>query len=109
MPSEFSFDVVSEVDLNVVSDCINVALKEILNRFDFKGANASIELNSKEKNITVRASDEYKIEAAMDVLNNRLAKRGLPLKNFSKGKVEQALGQTARMVVTIQAGIPTEK
>ena len=109
MPSDFSFDVVSEIDLNVVSECVNVAMKEITNRFDFKGSSASIELNQKDKNLTIRAEDEYKITAVMDILNTRMAKRGIPLKNFNKGKVETALGQTARMVVTIQAGIPTEK
>ena len=109
MPSEFSFDVVSEVDLNLVQECIQVALKEITNRFDFKGANASMELDSKEKKLIVRASDEYKTEAALDVLYTRMAKRGLPLKNFKKGKAESALGQTARLEVAIQAGIPTDK
>lgn len=109
MPAEFSFDVVSEVDLNAVSDSVNVAMKEISNRFDFKDARASIELNAKDKTLTLRAVDEYKIDAALDILNIRMAKRGLPLKNFTRGKAETALGQTARLVVSIQAGIPTEK
>jgi cyclic-di-GMP-binding protein len=109
MPSEFSFDAVSEIDLNIVGECIQVALKEIVNRFDFKDANASIELNQKEKKITVRGKDEGRVDAALDVLYTRLSKRGIPLKNFTKGKIEQALGQTARLDVTIQAGIPTDK
>lgn len=109
MASDFSFDVVSEVDLNIVSECVNVAMKEISNRFDFKGSAASIELNAKDKNLVVRAEDEYKIDAVLDILNTRLAKRGMPLKNFVKGKVETALGQTGRSVVAIQSGIPTDK
>src|SRR5262245_21904820 len=109
MPSEFSFDAVSEIDLNVVGECIQVALKEIVNRFDFKDANASIDLNQKDKKITVRGRDEGRVDAALDVLYTRLSKRGIPLKNFTKGKIEQALGQTARLDVTIQAGIPTDK
>jgi cyclic-di-GMP-binding protein len=109
MAQDFSFDAVSEVDLNLVSESIQVALKEITNRFDFKDANASIELNTKDKKLVIRAKDEHKVEAAVDVLYTRLAKRGLPLKNFEKGKVEQALGQTARMDVTVKAGIPTDK
>ena len=109
MPSEFSFDVVSEVDLNLVSESVQVALKEITNRFDFKDANASIELNQKEKKLTIAASDEHKVNAAVDVLMTRMAKRGLPLKNFKKGDIQQALGQTARMEVAVQAGIPTDK
>ena len=109
MPSEFSFDVVSEVDLNLVSESVQVALKEIVNRFDFKDANASIELNQKDKKLTVAASDEHKVNAAVDVLMTRMAKRGLPLKNFKKGDVLQALGQTARMEILVQAGIPSDK
>lgn len=109
MPQEFSFDVVSTVDLNLVSESIQVAMKEIANRFDFKNANASMELDAKTKKVTVRASDEMKIGDALDILYTRMAKRGLPLKNFVKGKIEQALGQTARLEVVIQDGIPTEK
>ncbi len=109
MAAEFSFDVVSEVDLNLVNESIQVALKEITNRFDFKDAQASIELDPKEKKVTVRARDEARVEAALDVLYTRMAKRGVSLKNMKKGKVEQALGQTARLEVAIQAGIPTDK
>jgi len=109
MAQDFSFDAVSEVDLNLVSESIQVAMKEIANRFDFKNANASIELDAKAKKLTVRASDEMKIDNALDILFTRMAKRGLPLKNMAKGKVETALGQTARQEVTIQSGIPTDK
>jgi uncharacterized protein YajQ (UPF0234 family) len=109
MAADFSFDVVSEVDLNLVDESIQVAMKEISNRFDFKTANASIELDAKAKKLVVRAVDEMKINNALDILNTRMAKRGLPLKNFQKGKVESALGQTARLEVAIQDGIPTEK
>ncbi len=109
MASDYSFDVVSEVDMNLVAESVQVALKEISNRFDFKTANCAIDLDAKAKKLTIRASDEMKIEAAFDVLSTRMAKRGLPLKNFKKGKTEQALGQTARAEVEIQAGIPTDK
>ena len=109
MPSEFSFDVVSEVDLNLVSESVQVALKEITNRFDFKDAKASIDLNAKDKKLTIAAVDEHKVEAAYDVLMTRMAKRGLPLKNFAKGKILLALGQTARMEVVVQAGIASDK
>jgi hypothetical protein len=109
MASDFSFDVVSEIDLNLVGESIQVAMKEIGNRYDFKGADASLELDEKEKKITVRAKQEMQIESALDILYQRMAKRGLPLKNLEKGKVEQALGQTARLEVKIQAGIPTDK
>ena len=109
MASDYSFDAVSDVDLNLVSEVVAVAMKEISNRFDLKGANASIELVQKDKKIIVRASDEFKVEQVYDVLLTRLAKRGLPLKNLTKGKVEAALGQTARLEVVIASGIATDK
>ncbi len=109
MPSDYSFDCVSDVDLNIVSEVVQVATKEISNRFDLKTANASIELNAKDKKLIVRAVDEFKVEQVYDVLLTRMSKRGLPIKNLTKGKVEAALGQTARLEVTIQSGIPTDK
>ena len=109
MASDFSFDAVSEIDLNLVSESIQVSMKEISNRYDFKDSDASLELNEKDKKITIRAKDEMRIEAAIDILYQRMAKRGLPLKNLEKGKIEQALGQTARLDLKIQAGVPTEK
>ena len=109
MPSEFSFDVVSEVDLNIVRECVDVAMKEITNRYDFRGADASIELIPKENKLIFRAQDENRIDAAIFILNTRMAKRNLPLKNFTKGKLEEALGQTARAPVEIQSGIPSDK
>jgi uncharacterized protein YajQ (UPF0234 family) len=109
MAQDFSFDVVSEVDLNLVGESVQVAMREITNRFDFKTANASMELDAKTKKLIVRACDEMKIDNAIDILFMRMAKRGIPLKNFVKGKVESALGQTARMDVAIQSGIPADK
>src|ERR1044071_6088766 len=101
MASDFSFDTVSDVDLNVFSEVVQVAMKEIVNRFDLKDANASLELDQKAKTLTVRAANEFKVEQVYDVLLTRLAKRGLPIKNMTKGKVEAGLGQTAKAVVTI--------
>ena len=109
MPSDFSFDVVSKVDLNLVGECIQIALKEIANRFDFKGSISNIEFNPKELTLTVTSDDEFKLKAVHDVLNTRLAKRGLPLKNFVPQKLESALGGTVRQQVKVQQGIPTDK
>lgn len=109
MASDYSFDCVSDVDLNLVSEVIAVAIKEIQNRFDLKAANATIELNAKEKKMIIRAIDEFKVEQVYDVLLTRMAKRGLPIKNLTKSKPEAALGQTSRIDVTIQSGIPTDK
>jgi len=109
MASDYSFDCVSDVDLNLVSEVIAVAIKEIQNRFDLKAANATIELVVKDKKMIVRAVDEFKVEQVYDVLLTRMAKRGLPIKNLTKSKPEAALGQTSRIDVTIQSGIPTDK
>lgn len=109
MASDYSFDCVSDVDLNLVSEVIAVALKEIQNRFDLKAANATIELVVKDKKMIIRAVDEYKVEQVYDILLTRMAKRGLPIRNLTKSKPEAALGQTSRIDVTIQSGIPTDK
>ena len=109
MPSDFSFDVVSKVDLNLVDECVQIAMKEIANRFDFKGSISKIELNAKELNLTVTSDNEFKLKAVLDVLNTRLAKRGLPLKNFVPQKLETALGGAVRQQVKVQQGIPSDK
>jgi uncharacterized protein YajQ (UPF0234 family) len=109
MANDYSFDAVSDVDLNLVSEVVQVAVKEISNRFDLKASNPSIDLDVKTKKITVKAADEFKAEQVYDVLFTRLAKRGLSLKNFKKGKVEAALGQTGRIEIAIESGIPTDK
>ncbi|HAZ07578.1 MAG TPA: YajQ family cyclic di-GMP-binding protein [Elusimicrobia bacterium] len=109
MAGDFSFDAVSDMDLNLVSEAAATAMKEIVNRFDLKTAGASIELDSKAKKLTVRACDEFKVEQAYDVLLSRMAKRGLALKNLKKGTVTAALGQTARLEIAIESGIPTDK
>jgi len=109
MASDYSFDAVSDVDLNLVSEVVQIAMKEIVNRFDLKDADASIELDSKAKKLTVRAVNEFKVDQVYDILITRMAKRGLAIKNLSKGKIEAALGQTARLEVVIQSGIPTDK
>lgn len=107
--ADFSFDVVSKVELTLVEESISNAMKEIINRYDFKDTNSLIELNSKELTITMTSSDEFKVKSLYDVLLTRLSKRGLPLKNFQPQKTENALGGRARQTVKIQQGIPQEK
>lgn len=107
--ADFSFDVVSKVEITLVEEAISNAMKEIVNRYDFKDTNSQIELNKKDLLITLTSSDEFKVKSLYDVLLNRLAKRGLPLKNFQPQKMENALGGRAKQVVKIQQGIPQEK
>lgn len=107
--ADYSFDVVSKVDLNVIAEAVSAAGKEIANRYDFKGTNSTIELSEKDNELHLRSSDEYKVSALRDVLFTRLAKRGVALKNLTQGKVESALGGNAKQSIKIQQGIPADK
>lgn len=108
MASESSFDIVSEVDHQEIKNAISQAMKEIQTRFDLKGSNSNIEFAGGEE-IVLTSADEFKIKAVRDVLETRLVKRNVPLKALDYGKVEMALGQTARQKVKLQKGIPTDK
>jgi hypothetical protein len=107
--ADYSFDVVSKVDLNIVSEAVSAASKEITNRYDFKGTNSSIELNQKENELKLASADEYKVNTLRDIIFTRLAKRGIALKNLQAQKIENALGGTAKQVIKIQQGIPADK
>jgi len=102
-----SFDVVSEVDLAEVGNALAQAQKEIQQRFDLKGTAAGIE--HKEKELTFTADNEFGLKAVNDILQGKLVKRGIPLKNLDYGKIEPAAKGTVRQVVTIVQGIPIEK
>jgi len=108
MASENSFDIVSKVDLQEVSNAIQQALKEIHQRYDLKGSRSDIELEGKEA-LILTSADDYKLKAVTDVLQTKLVKRNVPLKAFEYGKIEPAAGSTVRQRVTMQQGIPTEK
>src|SRR5437660_2368456 len=103
-----SFDVVSKIDLQEVSNAIQQALKEVHTRFDLKDSKSNIELEGKDA-IVLSSADEYKLKAVNDILQGKLVKRGVPLKALTYGPVESAAGSTARQRVTMQQGIPTEK
>ena len=105
MADTYSFDVVSEVDLQEVDNAVNQARKEIAQRYDFKGSKSSIELNQKEKTLTILSDDEFRLKSVVDVLQGKLVKRGVPLKALSYGAVEPAAGGTVRQVVSLQVGI----
>jgi len=108
MASENSFDIVSKVDLQEVSNAIQQALKEIHQRYDLKGSHSNIELEGKEA-LILTSADDYKLKAVTDVLQTKLVKRNVPLKALEYGKIEPAAGSTVRQRVTMQQGIPTEK
>jgi len=94
--------------MHAVEDAVNVALKEVTNRYDFKDTKSTIELNAKDAEIRLVSCDDFRIKALYDVVLLRLSKRGLPLKNFKPGKIESSLSGTVKQTVKIQQGIPTE-
>ncbi len=106
---EHSFDIVSKVDLQEVLNAVQQAMKEIQQRFDFRGSKSSIELHKDKNEITVVSDDELKLKSVLDILQTKLVKRGVSLKALQYGKVEQASGNTVRQVITLQQGIPVEK
>ncbi len=108
MADTYSFDIVSEVNLQEVDNAINQARKEIAQRYDFKGSKSSLELNMKEKTLTIVSDDDFKLKSVVDVLQGKLVKRGVPLKALKYGTVEPAAGGTVRQVVTLQVGIDKE-
>jgi len=105
MAETFSFDIVSEVDLQETDNAINQARKEIAQRYDFKGSKSTIDLDLKEKKITVVSDDDFKLKAVIDILQNKLIKRGVPLKAMDYGVVEPAAGGTVRQVIGLRVGI----
>jgi len=106
--AENSFDVVSKVDVQEVSNAIQNALKEVHTRFDLKDSKSDIQLEGKDT-IVLSSVDEYKLKAVNDILQGKLVKRGVPLKALTYGVIEPAAGSTVRQKITMQQGIPTEK
>jgi hypothetical protein len=109
MPQDFSFDVVSKVDLQEVANAIQQASKEIATRFDFRGSASKIELREKELEVVLGSDDDHKLKSVIDILETRLVRRGVAVKALEYGKVEPAAGGTVRQVAKIQQGIPSEK
>src|SRR6202171_1330418 len=106
---ENTFDVVSKIEMPEVVNSIQQALKEIQQRYDLKNSKSDIQLNEKDNKITLTSADEFKFKAVTEVLEQKLVKREVPLKNFSYGPIEPAAGSSVRQDVTLQQGIPIEK
>lgn len=104
-----SFDVVSKLDFQEIDNAVNQATKEVAHRYDFKGSKTSFDWRPAEKKIVLMADDDYKLGAAKDILQSKMIKRGLPLKNMDYGSVEPATGQMLRQDITIEEGISKEK
>lgn len=109
MADEHSFDIVCEVDMQEVTNAVQQAVKEIEQRFDFKGSKSKLDLDKDKHIITVTSDNDMKLESVIDILQSKLVKRGISLKALTYGKIEQAAGNTVRQPVTLQQGIPQEK
>jgi uncharacterized protein YajQ (UPF0234 family) len=108
MAATYSFDVTSNIEMPEVDNAVNQARKEIGQRFDFKGSTAAIDLDQKANTLTLTAEDNFKLESVWEVLQTRLIKRNVPVKNLKRGDIEPAAGSTVKQVITLQQGIPTE-
>src|ERR1700738_4987605 len=108
MPATASFDITSTIDFQEVDNALNQARKEVGQRYDFKGAKADIDLNTADKKLTLTTDDEMKMNALWEILQTRLVRRGVAVKNFKVGDSEPAAGGSVRGVVAIQQGIPVE-
>lgn len=104
---ENSFDIVSKIDHQEVSNAVQQALKEIHTRYDLKDSKSDITLDK--DSITLASADDYKLKAVTEVLQGKLVKRSVPLKGFQYGTIEPAGGSTVRQKITMQQGIPIEK
>jgi uncharacterized protein YajQ (UPF0234 family) len=104
-----SFDVVSKIELPEVSNAIQQAMKEILQRYDLKDSKSSIELNEKDHKLVLASADEYKLKAVIEVLEGKLVKRKVPLKGLTYGTLIPSAGSSVKQEVTLQQGIPIEK
>ena len=108
MAAQASFDITSTIDFQEVDNALNQARKEVGQRYDFKGAKADIELSQADKKLTLTADDEFKMNALWEIVQTRLVRRGVAVKNFKVPDSEAAAGGTVKRVIDIQQGIPIE-
>ena len=109
MADQCSFDVTSNVDLQEVDNALNQARKEVAQRYDFKGAKASIEFDPKESKLVLAADDDFKLNALWEIVQTRLVRRNVPVRNLTRGTVIAAANSTVRQEISLQQGIPVEK
>ena len=104
-----TFDIVSIVDMQEVRNAVDQAMREIGQRFDFKGTDSSVELRERDNEIEMHSVSQDRINAVRQVLEEKLVKRKISLKAIEHGKVEDAAGGTARQISKLQAGISSDK
>ncbi len=106
---ENTFDIVSKIEMPEVVNAIQQALKEIQTRFDLKNTKSDIQLNEKDHKIVLTSADEFKLKSVVDLFEQKLVKRKVPLKGLTFGPVQDAASSTVRQEITLQQGIPIEK
>lgn len=104
-----SFDIVSEVNHVEIRNAVEQCNKEIANRFDFKGSDARVEINDKEKTLTVFADDEFKLRQVRDVLTGKLAKRGVDIRALEPEKIEAVSGNKVKETIKVREGVEQER
>jgi cyclic-di-GMP-binding protein len=108
MAGQASFDVTSKVDLQEVDNAVNQARKELAQRYDFKGSKSAIDFKRAENVIEILADDNFKMDAVWDILQTRMVRRGVPVKNLKAGDVLPVAGGLVSRTITLQQGIPIE-
>ena len=106
---ENTFDIVSKIDLNEVNNAVQQAKKELITRYDLKNSKSDIEVNEKDNKILLASSDEFKLKAVNEILQQKLVKRSVPLKGLTYGAITPAAGSSVRQEISLQQGIPIEK
>ena len=109
MATPCSFDITSTVDLQEVDNALNQARKEVAQRYDFKGSKASIEFDAKDSKLVLVADDSFKLTALWEIVQTRLIRRNVPVKNLVRADPQPAANSTVRQEITLQQGIPSEK
>ena len=109
MADQSSFDVVSQVDMQEMKNAVDQTVKEIRQRYDFKNSKSELTLKEKEQELVVISDDEYKLNAVMEILKTKCAKRGVSLKALDYQKIEEAMAGTVRQMIKIQNGLTSEK
>src|SRR5438105_7369960 len=106
---ENTFDIVSKIDLAEVNNAIQQTRKELTTRYDLKNSKSEVDLNEKDHKILLASQDEFKLKAVLDILEQKLVKRQVPLKGLSFGQITPAAGSSVRQEISLQQGIPIEK
>jgi uncharacterized protein YajQ (UPF0234 family) len=109
MATPCSFDITSNVDLQEVDNALNQARKEVAQRYDFKGAKASIDFDPAASKLVLVADDDFKLNALWEIVQTRLVRRNVPVRNLTRGTAQPAANSTVRQEITLQQGIPSEK